>query len=559
MHMKVSMHEQSWAVVATVKEDAETVKKFLAHYKAMGAREIHIFFDDPSDASYEIAISVEGVIPTLCTDAHWDGSRPARQERRQKINARLAYQATRCAWMIHLDADEYIYCPEGVQGLLAAAGDDESALRVVPAEPLVHPRTGDIKAYKSPLQMDRRGQRIAGSAYGDVAPLLEGGLLSHVNGKFFLRTGLADAPISIHRPAIPGADQIRSLPEADILLLHHHGGDEEEWIRKFLLRLETTYSEAFKDHRRRSGKVDGKGLNAYLHALYEDEGEAGLRVFYRKVFHLSPEKRVLRRRNAIHRVKVWLDQKSDDLFGDGTAMCRDFRTDPETGRLIATARFLGFSMTIEPDFNYTENVLAQGYIDEQEELEYIRDIVAGKRVNFWDIGSNTGIYSLLVGTHADPESSIYAFEPHPRMLKSIRRNIALNDLTHINVEPVALGAEEGHVALYVSGNLGESSIVEAAGLESIEVPVRRLKTYMERTAPADVSVMKIDIEGGEPIALGGFFAEASAAEMPDYILYEHAHVDKWEVPEAALFPRDVYEVERRFRFNTMLRRNRAGA
>ena len=209
----------TWAIVATVKEPVETIKEFLAHYLSLGCDEIRVFFDDPNDPAAQATEGLERVRATLCTDEYWDGDRPERHERRQVINARHAYQACGCDWIIHVDADEYLFCPNGIANLLAAVSPDEASVGVVPAEPLINPKDGRIRAYNSPLPNNAFGQRIGETAFGKIYPLLANGLLSHVVGKYFLRTGLKGTPIAIHRPSIPEKADIRMLSVDDILLL----------------------------------------------------------------------------------------------------------------------------------------------------------------------------------------------------------------------------------------------------------------------------------------------------------------------------------------------------
>jgi len=551
--MDQSEPKPKWAVVATLKEPLDVLQTFIAHYKAIGADEIHVFLDDPEDTpSFECAASIEGVHPTLCDDTFWQGNRPRRHQRRQKSNAQTAYGATKCDWIIHLDADEFLYCPNGVANLLATQSAADDALCVVPAEPLIRPRTGEIKAYRSPLPKSPLGDRIGLKAFGDIYPLLSQGMISHSAGKFFLRTGLSGAPISIHKPNIPEKDRIPNLPVDDILLLHHHGCDEDEWVRKYHYRIDNTYAAKNWDNKRVAGTVDGMGLNAFLTKTYADQGEDGLRAFYRKVFHKDRNKSALRRAHAIHRPQLWLDQKRADLFEDQSPSCRDIKVNPQNGRLEARVDLLGFSMIIQPDFNYTEQVLASGAVPEEDELREISSIVKDKTVQFWDIGANTGLYSLMVASAARPDSHITAFEPLPVMISAISRNADLNAFQNICVEPFAVGAQEGTSDFFVATNLGQSSLVGSDAMKKITVSVKRLSGYFDSPAKVDLSFMKIDVEGAEPIALDRFFDDVPVDRYPDYILFEHQHTENWTKPVEEVFPYDVYKTKRVFQHNTLL-------
>ena len=108
--------------------------------------------------------------------------------------------------------------------------------------------------------------------------------------------------------------------------------------------------------------------------------------------------------------------------------------------------------------------------------------------------------------------------------------------------------------MYPASNLGESTILGAPRPGGIEVEMKKLSTYVLASDPKNLSVMKIDIEGAEPIALSGFFEEVSPDYYPDYILYEHAHTDKWRKAVSDVFPQEIYKVETVFQHNTLLRR-----
>lgn len=541
----------TWAVVSTMKEDERAVKNFVAHYKAMGADEIRIYFDDPDDSSISFLKSVEGVHAVLCDDKHWRGKRPSRHERRQKHNAILGYRATRCDWVVHLDADEFIYCPEGVANLLDGLKQDQPAARIVPAEPLLRPKSEEIKAYRSPLPATDQGLRVGIAAFGEVYRLMAYGMLSHAAGKYFLRTGIEGAPITIHRPQLPRSADIPNLATDDILLLHHHGCSEDEWVEKFKLRLETTYSARFWDDSPKSGKVDGLGLNGYLKREFEAKGEEGLRAFFRQVYHIDNRKAILRRVDAIHRPQLWLKEKRDALFGRGKAMVSNFHVNDESGKLEAEIRFMGIMMILQPDFNYSDHVLALGHIEEEAELSRVRSLVKDKSVNFWDVGAHTGIYSLVVAAAAKADSAVQAFEPHPQMIAALKRNIAAGKFKNISVEPVALGKRKGKGELAVPADVGLGAL-RGEG-EALSVNVGRLMEYVEKSKPKALSILKVDVAGGEDLVLEGFFKGVPKKSYPDYILYDHTRVDAWEIHPDTLFPADHYEVDQVFERNTLLK------
>jgi len=126
----------------------------------------------------------------------------------------------------------------------------------------------------------------------------------------------------------------------------------------------------------------------------------------------------------------------------------------------------------------------------------------------FDIGANVGLYSLLAAS-ANPQSNVYAFEPTPEMVTALTRNIQLNGLCNIAVEPVAVGRSEqvGFLRLCLGSdgtNEGMNFISSTRAADSdLPVEVTSLDEYCGRRRIERIDLMKMDIEGGEYDALLG--------------------------------------------------------
>lgn len=96
-----------------MREPAALVVAFAAHHLALGAAEVRLFFDDPGDPAAEMAGALPGVRAVRCDEAHWRGlmgGRPALQSVRQLANATQAAAQTQADWILHADADEFLWC-----------------------------------------------------------------------------------------------------------------------------------------------------------------------------------------------------------------------------------------------------------------------------------------------------------------------------------------------------------------------------------------------------------------------------------------------------------------
>jgi FkbM family methyltransferase len=131
---------------------------------------------------------------------------------------------------------------------------------------------------------------------------------------------------------------------------------------------------------------------------------------------------------------------------------------------------------------------------------------------FVDAGANIGYYSMLAAKlNAE---MVYSFEPNPSCFSLLRQNAILNWVKHrVCCEQMALLDREGTVRLHVRRCFpGNSSIggvspehLEAHGDEAewIEVPAMRLDTYIEQRRIGRVDLVKVDVEGAEPLVFEG--------------------------------------------------------
>ena len=123
-----------------------------------------------------------------------------------------------------------------------------------------------------------------------------------------------------------------------------------------------------------------------------------------------------------------------------------------------------------------------------------------------DIGANLGWYSMLIARRF-PRARIHAFEPEPRNLGLLRRNLQQNGIGNVTVHAVAVAEKAGTMKFYPypDKNMGRHSLVPMDGLPPIDVPVLALDGFLrdQRIAPSDVQFVKIDVEGYEMPALQG--------------------------------------------------------
>lgn len=144
--------------------------------------------------------------------------------------------------------------------------------------------------------------------------------------------------------------------------------------------------------------------------------------------------------------------------------------------------------------------------------------------SFIDIGANIGYYSLLAAPFSH---QVYAFEPDPRVMPILRKNLAQFSNTQIFAE--AVYSEGGKMALNLTTAPEFSSLVRHYSQEKqILIPVTTLDRFSAEHPDLKVSALKIDAEGADfNIILGG--RELLQRDQPLVLLeaYPDQHLLRW--------------------------------
>ncbi|MCJ7726070.1 MAG: glycosyltransferase family 2 protein, partial [Acidimicrobiia bacterium] len=146
----------------TVRAPFEVTWSFVTYHLNLGIDHMYVFLDDPADPAGPRLAELPGVTVVKCDAAHWarlglDGGRDAPIEARILANTNEAFRRARSEgfdWFVHLDVDELIHVPIGVQRLLDAAPGRIDALllpllEAVPRRPDHLRPFEEITAFKS--------------------------------------------------------------------------------------------------------------------------------------------------------------------------------------------------------------------------------------------------------------------------------------------------------------------------------------------------------------------------------------------------------------------------
>jgi FkbM family methyltransferase len=127
----------------------------------------------------------------------------------------------------------------------------------------------------------------------------------------------------------------------------------------------------------------------------------------------------------------------------------------------------------------------------------------------FDVGANIGFVSLLFAKKLERSGKIFAFEALPINLDRLQTHVEINALdSRIDVIPAAVTASSKPVQFLIgpSGAMGKAE--GSAGRtvehrEAVDVPGICLDDFVYRDGNPIPQVIKMDIEGGEVLALEG--------------------------------------------------------
>jgi len=146
---------------------------------------------------------------------------------------------------------------------------------------------------------------------------------------------------------------------------------------------------------------------------------------------------------------------------------------------------------------------------------FVREVSPGDVV--YDMGANVGWYTLLAARRVGGGGHVVAIEPLPENVRQIRDHLALNRFENVTVVNAAVGAESGEVRFARGGHHSLGRIEDTGDLA---VRVVRIDDLVARGELPPPTLVKIDVEGAEVMALEGMRATL-AAHRPFVFLSTH--------------------------------------
>ncbi len=125
----------------------------------------------------------------------------------------------------------------------------------------------------------------------------------------------------------------------------------------------------------------------------------------------------------------------------------------------------------------------------------------------WDIGAAIGFYTVIASRLVG-DGRVIAFEPLPSNREAIEQNLKLNDMTNVEVVPLALSDQVGTAMLNLYGSGSTGARLDTRGKtprNQVEVQVSTIDAQLDRF-PAP-TLVKMDIEGAETAGANALLTE----------------------------------------------------
>jgi len=163
-----------------------------------------------------------------------------------------------------------------------------------------------------------------------------------------------------------------------------------------------------------------------------------------------------------------------------------------------------------------------------------------------DLGANVGYVTALLAHQVGHSGQVIAVEAAPQTVKHLELAKQLLKLPQVVVEPVCVTDADGAIAFMVSHNPGEDvrqSLTVSPELDGLfraeTVPSMTLNTLIERYRMQQaIALVKLDIEGAEPLAL----KVASHLFQPDALPLFIVEIYKLGLARLGFAPSDIWSL-----------------
>lgn len=124
---------------------------------------------------------------------------------------------------------------------------------------------------------------------------------------------------------------------------------------------------------------------------------------------------------------------------------------------------------------------------------------------FLDIGAHAGYFSLLAADRVGRDGRVYALEPNPRTFETLQANLKASGVANVTSVKCGLADRPGTLRLHAPPSIFDynATVLPRADWVSVEIPTRTLDDCLTGWNVDRIDLMKLDVEGAEPLVLAG--------------------------------------------------------
>lgn len=173
--------------------------------------------------------------------------------------------------------------------------------------------------------------------------------------------------------------------------------------------------------------------------------------------------------------------------------------------------FHGLKLRCHRDSHSASAALYFSGLPDYREMQFMRRYLRPGDC-FVDVGANVGVYTLLAASIVGARGTVHAFEPAPATFQRLCENTALNKLSVVHLHQIAVSDSAGNVEMT---DPGDDALVRISTGLSEEQGSRIECVKLEDFLPAtSMAMLKIDVEGAEPLVLRGARKHLAAGNPP---------------------------------------------
>lgn len=167
---------------------------------------------------------------------------------------------------------------------------------------------------------------------------------------------------------------------------------------------------------------------------------------------------------------------------------------------IACGPLRGYRMVLGPRDRYAYLVN-----EHERKIVEVASQLCRPSMHVLDVGGHVGYYTLLFSTLVGPSGRVYTLEPNPANLEKLRAMLIANDITNVEIFPIAAGDRTGKVHFFTeqTGQMGRVAQADMTDEGIISVQSARIDDLIQSRGIERIDLVKMDVEGAERPALKG--------------------------------------------------------